>query len=281
MASKQESSDGYVLSRNYAATSRLNLQHFLWRETFGYLLHPSLKVKEAESLRIADVGSGTGNRSRQWLFDVSREVHASCQLVGLDISLTQAPPPEWLPHNVSMRQWDVLQEPPSDLAGTFDVVQARLLLFVVKNNDPAPILKNLIKLLKPGGYLQWGEPDAESVRLVKSNPSNPSESLERVYADMIGSMALFRPTWVKELYRAVEAEGLTEVINDRQSGPPHVWFAFNQCNMMIFDELLEQGKIPKEKQQEWRQLLDLANKECQQGATMLSDRLHVIGRKPT
>ncbi|KAL9060919.1 MAG: hypothetical protein Q9162_000363 [Coniocarpon cinnabarinum] len=191
MASKQESSDGYVLSRNYAATSRLNLQHFLWRETFGYLLHPSLKVKEAESLRIADVGS------------------------------------------------------------------------------------------EPGGYLQWGEPDAESVRLVKSNPSNPSESLERVYADMIGSMALFRPTWVKELYRAVEAEGLTEVINDRQSGPPHVWFAFNQCNMMIFDELLEQGKIPKEKQQEWRQLLDLANKECQQGATMLSDRLHVIGRKPT
>lgn len=71
----------------------------------------------------------------------------SCQFVGLDIDTSQAPPTEWLPSNVSMRQWDVTQEVPADLVGQFDVVQIRLFIFVIKDNDPLPILRNIIKLI--------------------------------------------------------------------------------------------------------------------------------------
>lgn len=39
---------------------RLNLQHYLWKDQTGYLLHPSISLSGAENLRIADVGTGTG-----------------------------------------------------------------------------------------------------------------------------------------------------------------------------------------------------------------------------
>jgi SAM-dependent methyltransferase len=44
---------------------------------------------------------------------------------------------------------------PDSLVGKFDVVHVRAFTAVVKNNDPAPVIANAIKMLKPGGYLQW------------------------------------------------------------------------------------------------------------------------------
>ena len=40
---------------------RLNLQHYLWTQMFGYLLHPSIDIdKSQENLKVADIGTGTG-----------------------------------------------------------------------------------------------------------------------------------------------------------------------------------------------------------------------------
>lgn len=37
----------------------LNLQHYLHRELFGYLVHPSIPTGNP-TLRVADIGTGTG-----------------------------------------------------------------------------------------------------------------------------------------------------------------------------------------------------------------------------
>ncbi len=37
---------------------RLGLQHFLWREALGYLVHPDIPL-DHEKVKIADVGTGT------------------------------------------------------------------------------------------------------------------------------------------------------------------------------------------------------------------------------
>ena len=77
-AAEAASEDPYVLSRNVAATvrqvsrplsglfregadnnGRLNLQHYIWKEESGYLLHPSIPTDQ-ENLSVADVGTGTG-----------------------------------------------------------------------------------------------------------------------------------------------------------------------------------------------------------------------------
>lgn len=74
-------SDGYRLGRNFKASSRyvqrcriktwqkdssdqhflsLNLQHYLWKDVFGFNINPRIPVSDNASLRIADIGTGTG-----------------------------------------------------------------------------------------------------------------------------------------------------------------------------------------------------------------------------
>lgn len=52
-------SDPYRLNRDVAASTRLSLQHYIWKENMGYLLHPDIDVSRPD-LTIADVGTGTG-----------------------------------------------------------------------------------------------------------------------------------------------------------------------------------------------------------------------------
>lgn len=38
---------------------RQNLQHYLWKDGVGYLLHPSIPT-HMDNLRVAEIGVGTG-----------------------------------------------------------------------------------------------------------------------------------------------------------------------------------------------------------------------------
>jgi hypothetical protein len=49
----------YDLGRDFLGSARLNLQHYLWKDTLNYDIHPSIPVAH-DHLRIADVGTGTG-----------------------------------------------------------------------------------------------------------------------------------------------------------------------------------------------------------------------------
>ena len=40
-------------------TNRLNHQHHIMKEEYGGLLHPQISVDDKESLKIADIGTGT------------------------------------------------------------------------------------------------------------------------------------------------------------------------------------------------------------------------------
>lgn len=51
--------DPYRLNRDVLASTRLNLQHYIWKESMGYILHPSIKLPDS-NVSIADVGTGTG-----------------------------------------------------------------------------------------------------------------------------------------------------------------------------------------------------------------------------
>ena len=89
---------------------RLNLQHYLWKQQQGYLIHPALPTR-GEELKIADIGTGTGI----WLLDLAESLPPSTQLHGFDINLTQCPPKPWLPTNVQMRKLDIFDDLPEDL----------------------------------------------------------------------------------------------------------------------------------------------------------------------
>ena len=46
-----------------------------------------------------------------------------------------------------MRTLDAFAEVPDDLVGIYDVVHLRLFACVVKDNDPLPVLTNVLKML--------------------------------------------------------------------------------------------------------------------------------------
>jgi SAM-dependent methyltransferase len=139
------SADGqdYVLDRSHIAACRLNLQYYLWKESLQFNVHPSIQLSK-ESV-IADVATGTG----AWLLDVARDF-PQAQLDGFDNDLRQLPHKDWLPSNVSVRHWDIFTDLPDDLVGKYDYVHLRLLV-VVLNGNSQPVIKNLLKMLKPGG----------------------------------------------------------------------------------------------------------------------------------
>ena len=78
---------------------------------------------------------------------MARTLPATVQCDGLDISLDQCPPAPWLPANVKLQKWDMFSDPPEELVGQFDIVHVRLIMLVIKDNNPVPIIHNLWKLL--------------------------------------------------------------------------------------------------------------------------------------
>lgn len=166
-SSAKVSSDGdsYALQRNLAASARLNFMFFLWKDALGFNVHPRIPPTH-ENACIAEIATGTA----VWLIDVARE-QPRAQLHGFDISLEQAPCKERLPANVVLTTWNVFDDIPEGTAGKFDMIHLRLLGLAVKDGNTKPILRNVAKMLKPGGHLQWEELDEEHTTVQTIDPS--------------------------------------------------------------------------------------------------------------
>ena len=142
---------GYILDRNrsHVAASRLNLQFYLWKNTLKFNIHPTILPSLSRNAVIADVASGSGI----WLIDVSRQL-PKAQLNGFDNVLRQVLHQDWLSSNVKVRYWSILEDLSDALVGKYDYVHTRLLVLIVEDKNSGAIIRNLRKMLKPGGYLQ-------------------------------------------------------------------------------------------------------------------------------
>ncbi|KAF4290516.1 hypothetical protein CNMCM8686_001079 [Aspergillus fumigatus] len=188
-------SDPYRLNRNIAASTRLSLQYYIWKENMGYLLHPSIDVS-CPDLAIADVGTGTAI----WILDLLCQL-PNAKFHGFDISSEQYPAPGFLPPNVSLSKLDILGEIPEEYREKFDVVHACLLVQVVNQGG----------YLEPGGYLQWEEPndDASKRPIVKADPANSSENAEKLLQRLDARFRAATPAlWSVALAEMFKEQGL-------------------------------------------------------------------------
>ena len=81
-----------------------------------------------------------------WVTDVKSQRH-DILVDGFDISLAQCPVPEVMPEASYVAQHDILSEIPPELQGQYDVVHVRLFLVAIRNDDPVPVLRNLVSML--------------------------------------------------------------------------------------------------------------------------------------
>ena len=268
--------DTYALGRGYAAASRLNQLYYMWKETLGYDLHPSLgatlsAVGETDQIRIADVGCGTGI----WLRSVAQSLpHA--KLDGFDISLAQCPPIQWLPENIhSLKEWDVFRRPPEDLQGRFDIVHVRLLFVVVQDEDPKPILENLMLLLKPGGYLQWDELDVSGSYVLKVRDDVQAFEIERTRRSLnqIGQ-------WVGRLPNSMSECGLVQERIWRYQERKDLAMAVFENHLAKDAEMAATRLKGTAEGEALQRSIKLMHHESREGAVICTPKVVCVGRKP-
>ncbi|OGM46055.1 UMTA methyltransferase family protein [Aspergillus bombycis] len=260
---------GYALQQNHRSVIRLNLQHFLWREVFGFHIHPSVQCPPSDSSTdlpshpaIADIATGTA----LWLIDVSRDFPHS-RLDGLDIDLTQAPHPGWLPSNITLRRWDLFADIPASLERQYDLVHVRLLVLVLSGVDPMPVIRRLFQLVKPGGYIQWDELDCVNMQIKKVNPSVQAPALEEI---RVASYANGRHDWVLDLPRLLSEAGFKDAKLDYYDEGPELVRAFNDQHLLTMEEFASKllGNGQTEAAASFFKLIQAGYQECVDGAAL-------------
>ena len=272
-ASSMSTIDQYTLDRGYSAASRLNYQFYLWKKTLKFNLHPSIPVPK-DTARIADVGTGTGI----WLLDLAEEVPTSVQMDGLDITLSQAPPKQWLPPNISMREWSIFEDVPGDLVGKFDIVHVRLLLLVIPDDNAVPVVQRLAKMLKPGGYLQWEELSGFGHRVVTVNPSIQTPAFQEMYRIMDGRGKF---EWTLRLPTSMSENGFEDAQIHQYEDNMDLAKAHSDMLLEMLEEFATGIAKSKggEEARKMQQLIQRIYSESQEGAAMYVPKIVCVGRK--
>ncbi|XDG00731.1 hypothetical protein ABKA04_000346 [Annulohypoxylon sp. FPYF3050] len=271
----------YNLTRTPAEGRRLNGQFDLLTRNVGYLIHPRIAAALPPNPRIADIGTGTGH-----FLQCVQESGAfpNATLDGYDISAIMYP--QSLPENITLKVWDMKQPVPEELHGVYDLVHARMLVAAILPSEWTAIVANLTKLLKPGGWLQWGECNFAASKYLRggaleSSPTDTVVALSDKWRDEMRER--FQSGW-STLAGDMRAAGLESVDSDCVSSdrvPETRKEAAENGMVAIFSWLrvLASKGVGMTNEE-----LDLAEKraseEIEAGAYVRYDIYTVTGRKP-
>lgn len=181
----------YLLGRSPDEAGRLNKQHEFLVDLIGGLpIHPSIPTKNIHS--VADVATGTGI----WLSSVTDALHPTptnrLYLHGFDISPVQYPfTKDRSPtHETHLSVHDVRDRFPPEHRNRYDLVHLRLLVGALKEVDYPAAVRNVIELLKPGGYLQWDECDCTAFNTAEQPPSQIAQEMQRIVLSAVHNLGL-------------------------------------------------------------------------------------------
>ncbi|CAG8468518.1 9133_t:CDS:2 [Scutellospora calospora] len=137
----------YFLPNDDEECDRLHFQHFLeryvWQNNFSAPVKDLLNQKGA---MVLDVGTGAGS----WLFEMATNF-PKAHYIGIDISPVQ--PGYIKPKNVRFIEANVLETLPFD-NNKFDYIFQRILYVGIPGNKWSSVINELVRVLKPDGYLE-------------------------------------------------------------------------------------------------------------------------------
>ena len=134
--------------------------------------------------------------------------------MGFDISSAQFPPLKAFPTNTGFKELDVYGPIPDEYCGKFDLVQIRLIIAGVRESGPVPILENLLKLLKPGGYLIWIDACMDHIfraQVPINVDTDPTTVVVTGQVPGLSSITRWRDYWVPEMDKFLIENGVEDV----------------------------------------------------------------------
>lgn len=146
----------YLLPKDLGEINRLDLQH--------HILHQMLKgnyiAPISEPKMILDVGSGTG----RWAYEMCKEF-PDAKVTGMDLEEMESK--QERPANYQFVIGNVLQDLPFE-DNLFDFVHQRFLVAAIKSALWPHVIHELVRVTKPGGWLEMVE---GGLTLVRGGPT--------------------------------------------------------------------------------------------------------------
>lgn len=260
-------SEHYLFPRHPAEMDRLDIQHFALRETLQ-----TNHLAPVEALdRVLDVGCGTG----QWAYEVCHE-SPSGLVVGLDlVSSKPGQPPGY-----RYVRGNVMQGLPFG-GDRFDYVHQRLLVSGVPLAFWPTLVRDLVRVTRPGGWVELVEVPWE---IERAGPA--AQRLVVLTRELTASLGL---DTAGAVYRSLDgylrSAGLVDVVRRDVSVPVGRWGGkvgsfmvtdFRAGATRVCEALQARGRLSAE---EVRTIIDEAQQEWEHGRLSYPFAV-AFGRKP-
>ncbi|KAL7319726.1 hypothetical protein PS15m_002826 [Mucor circinelloides] len=146
----------YVFPSDDDEADRVHQQHWILRYALQRNYHAPVTQLLQQGITVLDSGCGPAT----WTLEMG-ETYPNSKFHGIDASSVF--PESIKPSNVEFCVTNIAEKIPfSD--NTFDYIHQRLLILGLTNDDWENALKELYRVLKPGGYIEVVEPDMQDLR---------------------------------------------------------------------------------------------------------------------
>ncbi|MCJ1250272.1 hypothetical protein MMC30_007498 [Trapelia coarctata] len=226
----------HMAAQGYKASARLHFQHWMWSFRLNWLLHPDIPLLPVQPhpddgiFRIADLGAGNA----PWLYDLQRSFPPAwakhIYYHGIDISTDLVSHHNYQPDNFTIAKLDLFEEIPAGFLGAFHVVHLRGWATIIKGGDPSALIANAVKMLRPGGYLQWDELDVVSLESFAPNSDIESKASKEMELGLDFD-------WILALATTLTSQGLIPVHNIRAFCPDALRRASTDDHLQDFEEM--------------------------------------------
>ncbi|KAF9938381.1 hypothetical protein BGZ67_000222 [Mortierella alpina] len=281
--SKQQYEDGrtrhtvesapYMLPNDLTESDRLDAQHYIVRYCFQG--NYNVKLDRTAPLKILDVATGTG----VWALEMAQEF-PTAEIHGVDISpiyptLETSDTP--VPSNCRFRLCNVLDGLPYP-DNYFDFVYQRLLVYAFTPAQRKQVNIELLRVLKPSGYIQLVESDG-----LIYNPGPTTAMANALSLDTPRKKSV-DPTDVQRLKPGLKRAGFTHVNSFCIALPVGDWGGLlgqlSRQNMHGLATIWLRGELGRQTAEECETTLTEMDKECEQLQSFYRVWL-VVGQKPS
>ncbi|KAJ5509900.1 hypothetical protein LT330_007205 [Penicillium expansum] len=163
----------YILPHNVAEIERMQNQHEWVKGCADGLIKAPLDMTRND-LRVLDAATADG----YWIQDAKSIMPTGTEFVGFDIAPNLFPPTEILGPNVTLSVQNLIKPFPPAWKNAFDLVHERFVISLFKEDEITQVLHNLLSCVKPGGWIQFVEPDFGTC---VSQPKDKTTSFQMIH----------------------------------------------------------------------------------------------------
>lgn len=137
--------------------------------------------------------------------------------------------------------WDAFSEVPPEYVGVFDIVHIRAFYSCIVDNNVEPVLNNLLKLLKPGGFLQWDESDASTLSCQVPGPDVKAEAADtivKIQNLFSRGQSKLHPDWLHNLPETLKGSSCEMIAHEEFQPLNELARAWNDNILLVWRDLI-------------------------------------------